>query len=156
MLLLLLLLLLLAQVSYYMDRRTKEQCYQRYVYSLKDSIRRGPFVDSEDMILIIGKVRVGGLDVIMMTYIPGALWQRLVQDIGDVASQDPGAATLSLEQLPQVGSAASLVPTCPAPTTSPAPSASLLPDASSGPGRVTRTTVFWSWSGSTGSRTGWL
>jgi hypothetical protein len=43
-----------AKVSFYMERRTKEQCYQRYVYSLKDSIRRGAFTDAEDMILIIG------------------------------------------------------------------------------------------------------
>ena len=48
-----------AKVSFYMDRRTKEQCYQRYVYSLKDSIRRGLFTDAEDMILIIGKELYG-------------------------------------------------------------------------------------------------
>ena len=29
-----------------MDRRTKEQCYQRFVYSLKDSIRQGDFTIS--------------------------------------------------------------------------------------------------------------
>lgn len=43
-----------AKVSYYMDRRTKDQCYQRFVYSLKDSIRKGIYTDAEDMILIIG------------------------------------------------------------------------------------------------------
>ena len=42
-----------------MDRRTKEQCYQRFVYSLKDSIRHGPFTDAEDMLLIIGKELYG-------------------------------------------------------------------------------------------------
>ena len=42
-----------------MERRTKEQCYQRYVYSLKDSIRHGPFTDAEDMLLIIGKELYG-------------------------------------------------------------------------------------------------
>ena len=48
-----------AKVSFYMDRRTKEQCYQRFVYSLKDSIRHGPFTDAEDMLLIIGKELYG-------------------------------------------------------------------------------------------------
>ena len=48
-----------AKVSFYMDRRTKEQCYQRYVYSLRDSIRHGPFTDAEDMLLIIGKELYG-------------------------------------------------------------------------------------------------
>ena len=38
-----------------MDRRTKDQCFQRYVYSLKDIIRKGPFTDAEDMLLIIGE-----------------------------------------------------------------------------------------------------
>merc|ERR1719369_1274724 len=47
------------KVSYYMDRRTKDQCYQRYVYSLKDSIRKGTFTDAEDMILIIGEKLYG-------------------------------------------------------------------------------------------------
>ena len=47
------------KVSYYMDRRTKDQCYQRYVYSLKDSIRKGNFTDAEDMILIIGEKLYG-------------------------------------------------------------------------------------------------
>jgi len=48
-----------SKVSYYMDRRTKDQCYQRYVYSLKDSIRKGTFTDAEDMILIIGEKLYG-------------------------------------------------------------------------------------------------
>jgi len=47
------------KVSYYMDRRTKDQCYQRYVYSLKDSIRKGTFTEAEDMILIIGEKLYG-------------------------------------------------------------------------------------------------
>jgi len=48
-----------SKVSYYMDRRTKDQCYQRFVYSLKDSIRKGTFTDAEDMILIIGEKLYG-------------------------------------------------------------------------------------------------
>jgi len=47
------------KVAYYMDRRTKDQCYQRFVYSLKDSIRKGTFTDAEDMILIIGEKLYG-------------------------------------------------------------------------------------------------
>ena len=47
------------KVSYYMDRRTKDQCYQVYVYSLKDSIRKGTFTEAEDMILIIGEKLYG-------------------------------------------------------------------------------------------------
>ena len=43
------------KVAYYMERRTKDQCYQRYVYSLKDNIRKGPFSEAEDMLLIIGE-----------------------------------------------------------------------------------------------------
>ena len=43
------------KVAYYMERRTKEQCYQRYVYSLKDVIKKGPFSDAEDMLLFIGE-----------------------------------------------------------------------------------------------------
>ena len=29
------------KVAYYMERRTKDQCYQRYVYSLRDNIKKG-------------------------------------------------------------------------------------------------------------------
>ena len=43
------------KVAYYMERRTKEQCYQRYVYSLKDIIKKGPFSEAEDMLLFIGE-----------------------------------------------------------------------------------------------------
>lgn len=43
------------KVSYYMERRTKDQCYQRYVYSLKDIIKKGPFSDAEDILLFIGE-----------------------------------------------------------------------------------------------------
>ena len=42
------------KVAFYMERRTKDQCYQRYVYSLKDIIKKGPFTDAEDMLLYIG------------------------------------------------------------------------------------------------------
>ena len=43
------------KVAYYMERRTKEQCYQRYVYSLKDVIKKGPFSEAEDMLLFLGE-----------------------------------------------------------------------------------------------------
>jgi len=43
------------KVSYYMPRRSKEQCCQRYQYSLKHTIRHGKFTDPELWILILGE-----------------------------------------------------------------------------------------------------
>ena len=37
-----------------MDHRTKEQCYQRYMYSLKDTLRKGTFTEAEDFIVMAG------------------------------------------------------------------------------------------------------
>ena len=42
------------KVSYYMTNRTKDQCYQRYVYSLQSHLRKGIFSENEDFIIIIG------------------------------------------------------------------------------------------------------
>ena len=47
------------KVSYYMTNRTKDQCYQRYVYSLQSHLRKGVFSENEDFIIIIG-VRLFG------------------------------------------------------------------------------------------------
>ena len=35
-----------SKVSYYMTKRTKDQCYQRYIYSLRDNIRKGTFTEA--------------------------------------------------------------------------------------------------------------
>jgi len=48
-----------AKVAYYMHKRTKEQCFQRYTYSLRDKLRKGPFSEHEDFIVMIG-VRIFG------------------------------------------------------------------------------------------------
>ena len=42
------------KVSYYMHNRTKDQCYQRYVYSIRGEIRQGFFEEVEDHILLVG------------------------------------------------------------------------------------------------------
>ena len=42
------------KVSYYMSNRTKDQCYQRYVYSLQSHLRKGIFKENEDFVIIIG------------------------------------------------------------------------------------------------------
>ena len=42
------------KVAYYMTNRTKDQCYQRYVYSLQSHLRKGIFTENEDFIIIIG------------------------------------------------------------------------------------------------------
>ena len=47
------------KVAYYMERRTKDQCYQRFVFNLRDNIRRGPYSDSEDMVLVMGEKLYG-------------------------------------------------------------------------------------------------
>ena len=47
------------KVAYYMERRTKDQCYQRYVFNLRDNIRRGPYSDVEDMVLVMGEKLYG-------------------------------------------------------------------------------------------------
>jgi hypothetical protein len=94
-----------AKVSFYMERRTKEQCYQRYVYSLKDSIRRGAFTDAEDMILIIGNVmrRVYAADDADTIYgRQGAVQQGLGQDLRDAPGPHTGPAPLSVEFISQV------------------------------------------------------
>ena len=42
------------KVAYYMTNRTKDQCYQRYIYSLQSHLRKGVFTESEDFVIIIG------------------------------------------------------------------------------------------------------
>lgn len=37
-----------------MDRRTKDQCYQRYMNSLRSVLRKGYFSDAEDFMILIG------------------------------------------------------------------------------------------------------
>ena len=48
-------------VSYYMHKRTKDQCYQRYMYSLRGGVRQGFFGDIEDFIILVG-VKLFGTD----------------------------------------------------------------------------------------------
>ena len=43
------------KVAYFMERRTKDQCYQRFVFSLRDNIRKGPYSEAEDMLLVMGE-----------------------------------------------------------------------------------------------------
>ena len=42
-----------SKVAYYMQNRTKEQCYQRWTLSAKNGIRRGHFLEIEDFLIII-------------------------------------------------------------------------------------------------------
>ena len=42
------------KVAYFMKNRTKDQCYQRYTYSLKDSLRKGFFSEAEDYMIMVG------------------------------------------------------------------------------------------------------
>ncbi len=42
------------QVAYNMRGRTKEQCFQRYRSSLKESIRKGGFTENEDFMIMVG------------------------------------------------------------------------------------------------------
>ena len=49
------------KVSYYMHNRTKDQCYQRYVYSLREEVRQGFFEEAEDFIILVG-VKLFGTD----------------------------------------------------------------------------------------------
>lgn len=37
-----------------MKNRTKDQCYQRYMYSIREDLRRGGFTDEEDFIIMAG------------------------------------------------------------------------------------------------------
>ena len=43
-----------SKVSYYMHNRTKDQCYQRYVYSIRDEVKQGLFEEVEDHIILVG------------------------------------------------------------------------------------------------------
>ena len=47
------------KVAYYMHHRTKDQCYQRYVYSIRDEVRMGFFEENEDHIILIGSKLFG-------------------------------------------------------------------------------------------------
>ena len=47
------------KVAYYMEHRTKDQCYQRYVYSISDQIRMGFFEENEDHIILVGSKLFG-------------------------------------------------------------------------------------------------
>ena len=49
------------KVAYYMDRRTKDQVYQRYVYSLRETLRKGAFTNDEDFVVMVG-VKLFGHD----------------------------------------------------------------------------------------------
>ncbi len=49
------------KVSHLMERRTKEQCYQRFVYSLRDNLRKGAFNSDEDFVVMVG-VKLFGQD----------------------------------------------------------------------------------------------
>ncbi len=42
-----------------MEKRTKEQCYQRYNNSLRDDLRKGAFTEEEDFMIMVG-VRIFG------------------------------------------------------------------------------------------------
>jgi len=50
-----------SKIACHMECRTKDQCWQRYLYSLREDIRRGPFTDEEDMLLLAG-VEMYGTD----------------------------------------------------------------------------------------------
>ena len=47
------------KVAYYMTNRTKDQCYQRYMCSLREKLQKGFFNEIEDFIVIVG-VRLFG------------------------------------------------------------------------------------------------
>lgn len=50
------------KVAYYMPNgRTKDQCYQRYTYSVKERLRKGLFHELEDFVIIVG-VKLFGTD----------------------------------------------------------------------------------------------
>ena len=58
------------KVSYYMHNRTKDQCYQRYVYSLRDEVRQGFFEEAEDFIILVGVKLFGTLWARISHFIP--------------------------------------------------------------------------------------
>ena len=47
------------KVAFYMNARTKDQCYQRYMCSLREQLQRGFFNEVEDFVIIVG-VRLFG------------------------------------------------------------------------------------------------
>ena len=58
------------KVSYYMHNRTKDQCYQRYVYSLRDEVRQGFFEEAEDFIILVGVKLFGTVWARISHFIP--------------------------------------------------------------------------------------
>jgi hypothetical protein len=38
-----------------MCRRTKDQCYQRYVYSLREGVRHGTWLEVEEWLVLLGQ-----------------------------------------------------------------------------------------------------
>jgi hypothetical protein len=38
-----------------MYRRTKDQCYQRYVYSLREGVRHGAWLEVEEWLVLLGQ-----------------------------------------------------------------------------------------------------
>jgi hypothetical protein len=38
-----------------MCRRTKDQCYQRYVYSLREGVRHGAWLEVEEWLVLLGQ-----------------------------------------------------------------------------------------------------
>jgi hypothetical protein len=39
-----------------MCRRTKDQCYQRYVYSLREGVRHGAWLEVEEWLVLLGQL----------------------------------------------------------------------------------------------------
>lgn len=59
-----------SKISYHMNKRTKEQCYQRHQYSLRDNLRKGAFTDEEDFMIVVGVRLFGESWVKIARFIP--------------------------------------------------------------------------------------
>lgn len=58
------------KVAYYMDGRTKDQCYQRYVISLTEGLRSGAFTESEDFLVLAAVKFFGEQWRLISDYLP--------------------------------------------------------------------------------------
>ncbi len=53
-----------------MHKRTKDQCYQRYNYSLRPELRKGTFSESEDFMIMVGHKIFGSQWVKIAEFMP--------------------------------------------------------------------------------------
>ncbi|XP_059093957.1 snRNA-activating protein complex subunit 4 homolog [Tigriopus californicus] len=76
------------KVAYYMEGKTKDQCYQRYFFSLTDGLRTGAFSESEDFLIYAAVKLFGEQWRLISDYIPFRNASQILARYQNVLSAD--------------------------------------------------------------------